>query len=1051
MQIALLTHPFFHRLAVVNASIFKDGSEVTRVLSLDANLQSMESFINPDVSVALGRKADGTSPKASSDVSSLGVALIQPVTAGIEYQQTSKERHPTIRSLHLNMESVSTMLSFEDLGLINQVVKRWSPEGRSPQFQQHVELDSQELMVTKFEEVFHSASLGLMLRKSFDGVVVDRIASTSGKIKEGDRLIRINETDVAEYSLHDIVQLLAKTPRPMNVHFVRTSIANSMIDKTQVQEGAKLPRNQIVGESVSISPSDGKPPSWYQTYFKMGMPTGIVIQRSHVGDIPVISSVNLSELSRAIVGAEEATPGRVSLLSLPDLTRVPLTGTAVIAVSGLKSVDIGFDEMSRVLDEFAKSTCRSDSHAHSDISAYPISFVELTSEEWGSIDTFDACIAGVALTFIDDFQGRDMPLLRGKADSVELHCDRGIGLQTDKIDTATASVFGTIASAVDVTTSEARLGDASAAIRDILNERIIKVSGSYQSEIDYYHPRIAVWEPLLEPSQLAINLVWKPGTLISSQKRPGQLAFEISDRLDTVKRQTRPGQLMATNAVSLNVTDAAAEVVARTLRQFSRWRENLSLAQPLDDERQTSLSPEKRSGAALVSTSDGLSNDLREDYDCDLRIVPSVKRAAAREAAQAALVFAQKRGVSTQMKGDSAKPFIFRNKTGVDLCFCILDNATTDHSSDAQRLPLAPGCESRFQMEIVVRDHEKGAAVESDISTSKKVRSYDGRFPPLAVWIETSEGINIEPLLDLQVSRVGTFVRELKITNCNVDGHAEVVVIPLLWRVELDDNRRILTLSSAVQISSLAVGLSIDLGFTRIRGKTRESPVEVLCTINPGESFFLPIWMSLGLEERHIYVRPNSPSSQFAFGWGNAGILVYECKAVQSPHWIFRESAASIRCCTPQTPRYKVDVIWLSCLNVPFAIDSHKGNYLKGSSEKRRDGSRNVLGVVHVAVDACITLRNMLPIPLCWEVADTAANVIDGSFQRSEPAGKKHFEPGSRAEVFACDITTDDLFLRLKPVPDVEWTEWTCISLPKETMSSGNEKGMCIDPCLGLT
>ena len=407
MRSRLAHHSFFLSLAVVNASIFKDSSratgsyttDVTRVLKLDANLQSMESFINPDVSVALGRKSDGMTPKATSDISSLGVALIQPVTAGIEFQQTSKERFPTLRSLHINMESVSTMLSFEDLGLINQVAKRWSPEGRLSKVEISVEFDSPELKAIQFEEVFHTARLGLMLRKSSDGVVIDRVERTSGLIKEGDRLVMINATDVSKFSLDHIVQLLSKTPRPMTIRFSRAPTEKSNWVKALGNERVERPPNLDNGGSLSAVPNHGKAPSCYQMHFKMGMPTGIVVQRSHVGDIPVICSVNLSELSRALVGAEEGTPEG----SLPGRSRVPLTGTAVIAVSGLKSVDVGFDETSRILQEFAKSSCAdAASYVENDFSAYPISFAELTSEEWGMIDTFDACIAGVALTFIDD-------------------------------------------------------------------------------------------------------------------------------------------------------------------------------------------------------------------------------------------------------------------------------------------------------------------------------------------------------------------------------------------------------------------------------------------------------------------------------------------------------------------------------------------------------------------------------------------------------------------------------------------------------------------------
>ena len=81
--------------------------------------------------------------------------------------------------------------------------------------------------------------------------------------------------------------------------------------------------------------------------------------------------------------------------------------------------------------------------------------------------------------------------LRGKLDSIELRCNRGIGLQAEKIDTVTASVFGTISNAAEHPDSFPLLQEATTAMLDLSREHIVKVSVSYQSEMDYYHPRIA--------------------------------------------------------------------------------------------------------------------------------------------------------------------------------------------------------------------------------------------------------------------------------------------------------------------------------------------------------------------------------------------------------------------------------------------------------------------------------------------------------------------------------------------------------------------------------
>jgi hypothetical protein len=131
----------------------------------------------------------------------------------------------------------------------------------------------------------------------------------------------------------------------------------------------------------------------------------------------------------------------------------------------------------------------------------------------------------------------------------------------------------------------------------------------------------------------------------------------------------------------------------------------------------------------------------------------------------------------------------------------------------------------------------------------------------------------------------------------------------------------------------------------------------------------------------------------------------------------------------------------LSCLTAPLTVDSLKGGYLKGTSEKRKDGSRQVFGVVNLVVDSCLALRNMLPIPICWQIADTAMNVIDESSLKSSADATSHLDSGSRVEVFACDLIANDVLVRLRPTVDMEWSEWACASIPKENRLK-EDKGM---------
>jgi hypothetical protein len=78
----------------------------------------------------------------------------------------------------------------------------------------------------------------------------------------------------------------------------------------------------------------------------------------------------------------------------------------------------------------------------------------------------------------------------------------------------------------------------------------------------------------------------------------------------------------------------------------------------------------------------------------------NTKRAAAREAAQAASCSsAQKRGAHTQrVKGDSAKPFLFRNKTGMRFEFCVLVDSPLRKSDEFRRRVIEAGCVRTFRI-----------------------------------------------------------------------------------------------------------------------------------------------------------------------------------------------------------------------------------------------------------------------------------------------------------------------------------------------------------------
>jgi hypothetical protein len=101
--------------------------------------------------------------------------------------------------------------------------------------------------------------------------------------------------------------------------------------------------------------------------------------------------------------------------------------------------------------------------------------------------------------------------------------------------------------------------DAIATIRTLL-----------QTEIDYYHPQIAVWEPLLEPSHLCFLVEWQNASTV----RQGQLAVEALDCFLgglVAEGQTPSLAVDSPRIVSLNLTYSAVNSLARTNKEWREW------------------------------------------------------------------------------------------------------------------------------------------------------------------------------------------------------------------------------------------------------------------------------------------------------------------------------------------------------------------------------------------------------------------------------------------------------------------------------------------------
>ncbi|KAL7566351.1 hypothetical protein ACA910_013669 [Epithemia clementina (nom. ined.)] len=254
-------------LALVNASLsdlieegtHETGREKVAHVTINGDFQNISSYIRPDVSDVLFAKDSyrmhiedvliETSPymfledsegDANTDEP---ISLLLPVTMGVEFEQRSKDSTVFQRSVALNMEPVSLMISAEDLQLIRLLTKKWSSSPSS----------RRERGQNTYEVVFHAQRLGMGLRKVGASVIVDAIHEQP--IGIGDSLVAINGEGlhVTEVSpLSNVVDRLKNLPRPLRLTFCQTNKVGELESAPDLAE-SRSERVHEYRESFDIS------------------------------------------------------------------------------------------------------------------------------------------------------------------------------------------------------------------------------------------------------------------------------------------------------------------------------------------------------------------------------------------------------------------------------------------------------------------------------------------------------------------------------------------------------------------------------------------------------------------------------------------------------------------------------------------------------------------------------------------------------------------------------------------------------------------------------
>lgn len=1127
--------------------VIAEAVDVQHITSLDAQLHGLETYINPDVDEALRfsrRHVDMIGENFSSAFSSvvdlepsnvddlLGVALIQPVTTGIEYTQVERELFPTKRSIIINVEPVSTMLSFEDLQLVEVVLNRWStrketkanaPVLKSRHYRQDQTLlqleEGTQLKTQELEVVFHSVRLGLGLKTDQDRVVVTYVESPQyqHQIRSGDILLSIGDENVAHLPLDDVVDILSKSKRPLSVRFQR-------------EIEAAVP---IISESPNVATTQsevGGPsgPSSHQRFIKggtrfsvpcltqrfhTGMQLGLEFERSLCGQFPVVSKI-LPTITDAVVGVSTVDETNAEQIEVIEsayeivTTRLPRVGAVVVAIGNFTVDELGVDQAWLILSQMQQNRLTEDRDENhiAENATVCISFQEIDASVWGKIESLDMSTAGIALSFIDDLKGRDMPLFRAKLSSVDIHVERGIGIQAHILDSAVPSMLIPFAeelegeSLVELTPDE---------VADIQSESILSLSAVGRCSIDYFHPRVSFWEPCLEPSQLFFLFEKQEGSDRSS--RSSQIALEFSDRV--LRNQFARGNYPATSyseesqMVSVNLTDAAAEVFAEASAQWKEWRKGLALRPDdfdIEDLSSESLVVAERPSAsndfAGVGAPHRMPNALEENQS------QLVQRAAAKKAAQAALVFAQKRGADTSKNRETAKPFVLRNRTGVSIAFVQQGRGLRMNRSSWRSLrgsgslrslsstigeynglndyeqqsitELADQEDAKFDMDIMTENLDDDVSLQRSVRHfTNKVRSYEGRYPDLTVAIQAVAGVSVEPIVDLQVFKVGTTIRHLAVKKdiaTEDDSDSTLYSIKVVWKVEIQDNRRILTLSTAVRVVSSGFNMSVEVGVRQDRDDRGDAdssyhPTTVIGIARSDNPLYMPLWLALKLEPVSVYVRPLSPSGERSswskssvlhFGPAVGGISGPDCNSFGSSgqrRWTWEQTFLDLTfiCCNSGL-NDSGNSVWFSVYGASSSQCPPLNKRVESTDRNVRE--KSVDEVLTVTLDSGLTMRNLLPLAIEWEVSQLTSIATSGEGAESSSHGDKgvdsRFEfsshdhqfsqnailqSGECVDVFGCSYNSANLQARFKQIGGSSWSTYVRLAL-EEIQGTDNDE-----------
>jgi len=477
----------------------------------------------------------------------VGVPLIEPVTVTGELSSSSRTRFQTRRDFSVDIEPISTILSFSDLKLIEAVIRKWlnrkkknkkessqlEAEPLSPiaaQLNSHFHNPSENsdlddlLAPQRFEVTILTQTVGLALRKAGQRVIVET-STLNPNIEPGDIVITINRQNVSTMPLPSIVRFVQDLPRPLTIVFERQSasqegahqdeVGRALTSKSSSPDMMSFDLDSPTSEMKSIdADAPEKDISTRVRHLNLkctgGRSIGISFCKG-VGDFAVVEDIDLTLLS---LSTEQESVSEPTVPYLLEANLLPLPGAVLLAVDGV--VASNFDETCKRIASL-EACCTNPT-------SFTMSFVQADAEAWGHASRFDGRLA-VSLTVLDDAGGSHMPVLRAGSQETSISIVHGPHTPTEYIKVQDSHLLNH-KEGVDITTPTPIL--------------IAEIQTAFNC--DFFNPYINHWEPIVESHFLQATIERQPG----KNAQVGQCCVVLRDQ-STDKVDITPNEFVCIN------------------------------------------------------------------------------------------------------------------------------------------------------------------------------------------------------------------------------------------------------------------------------------------------------------------------------------------------------------------------------------------------------------------------------------------------------------------------------------------------------------------------